>query len=75
MHRSVSATVNGILTHLLDPDLDPKSRKEIPCLSSVINSLRIFKGLNDLAFSGYQFYVEQRAEFLERVRHCIEQAK
>ena len=44
-------------------------------LSSVINSLRAFKGLYDLAFSEAQFYVEQRAEFLEGVRHCIEQAK
>jgi hypothetical protein len=44
-------------------------------LSSVINSLRVFKGLCDLAFSEDQFYVEQRAEFLGGVRHCIEQAK
>jgi len=44
-------------------------------LSSVINSLRAFKGLYDLAFSEDQFYVEQRAEFLGGVRHCIEQAK
>ena len=44
-------------------------------LSSVINSLRVFKGLHDLAFSEDQFYVEQRAEFLGGVRHCIEQAK
>jgi hypothetical protein len=33
-------------------------------LSSVINSLRVFKGLYDLAFSEDQFYVEQRAEFI-----------
>jgi hypothetical protein len=44
-------------------------------LSSVINSLRAFKGLYDLAFSEDQFYVEQRAEFLGGVRHCVEQAK
>jgi hypothetical protein len=44
-------------------------------VSSVINSLRAFKGPYDLAFSEDQFYVEQRAEFLGGVRHCIEQAK
>jgi hypothetical protein len=44
-------------------------------LSSVINSLRAFKGLYDLAFSEDQFYVEQRAEFLGGIRHCVEQAK
>jgi len=44
-------------------------------LSSVINSLRVLKGLYDLAFSEDQFYVEQRAEFLGGVRHCVEQAK
>jgi hypothetical protein len=44
-------------------------------VSLVINSLRAFKGLYDLAFSGDQFYVEQRAEFLGGVRHSIEQAK
>ena len=44
-------------------------------LSSVIYSLRVFKGLYDLAFSEHQFYIEQRAEFLGGVRHCIEQAK
>jgi hypothetical protein len=44
-------------------------------VSSVINSLRAFKGLCDLAFSEDQFYIEQRAEFLGGVRHCIEQAK
>jgi hypothetical protein len=43
--------------------------------SSVINSLRVFKALYDLAYSEDQFYVEQRAEFLGGVRHCIEQAK
>jgi hypothetical protein len=44
-------------------------------LSSVINSLRVFKGLYDLALSEDQFYFEQRAELLGGVRHCIEQAK
>jgi hypothetical protein len=44
-------------------------------VSSVINLLRAFKGLYDLAFSEDQFYIEQRAEFLGGVRHCIEQAK
>jgi hypothetical protein len=44
-------------------------------VSSVINSIRAFKGLYDLAFSEEQFYVEQRAEFLGGVRHCVEQAK
>jgi hypothetical protein len=44
-------------------------------LGNIINSLRVFKGLYDLAFSEDQFYVEQRAEFLGGARHCIEQAK
>jgi hypothetical protein len=44
-------------------------------VSSVINSLRAFKGLYDLAFSEDQFYVEQRAEFLGGVRQWIERAK
>jgi hypothetical protein len=44
-------------------------------VSSVINSLRVFKGLYDLAFSEEQFYVEQRAEFLGAVRLGVEQAK
>ncbi len=44
-------------------------------ISTVINSLRLFKGLYDLAFSEDQFYVEQRAEFLGGVRHCVEQGK
>jgi hypothetical protein len=44
-------------------------------LSSVINSLRAFKGLYDLAFSEDQFYIEQRAELLGGFRHSIEQAK
>jgi hypothetical protein len=33
-------------------------------ISTLINSLRAFKALFDLAFSEDQFYVEQRAEFL-----------
>ena len=44
-------------------------------LSSVINSLRAFKGLFDLAISENQLYVEQRDEFLGGVQHCVEQAK
>jgi hypothetical protein len=44
-------------------------------LSSVINSLRVFRGLYDLTFSEDQFFVEQRAEFLGRVLHCIERAR
>jgi hypothetical protein len=44
-------------------------------LSSVSNSLRAFKGRYDLAFSEDRFYVEQRAEFLGGIQHCIEQAK
>jgi hypothetical protein len=44
-------------------------------IATFINSLRIFKGLYDLAFSEDQFYVEQRVKFLGGVRHCIEQAK
>jgi hypothetical protein len=44
-------------------------------ISTVINSLRAFKGLYDLAFSEDQFYVEQRAEFLGAVRDCVEKAK
>jgi len=44
-------------------------------LSSVSNSLRAFKGRYDLAFSEDRFYVEQRADFLGGIQHCIEQAK
>ena len=58
------------VTHMMDPMLDPNSpstgrspsRKAM--LSSVIDSLRVFKGLHDLAFSD-GFYAKQRAEFLE----------
>ena len=44
-------------------------------ISNVFNSLRVFRGLYDLAFSEDQFYVEQRAEFLSGIHHCVEQAK
>jgi len=44
-------------------------------ISTVINSLRLFKGLYNLAFSEGQLYAEQRDEFLGGVQHCIEQAK
>jgi hypothetical protein len=43
-------------------------------ISTVINSLRLFKGLYNLAFSEGQLYAEQRDEFLGGVQHCIEQA-
>lgn len=44
-------------------------------LSSIINTLRVLKGLYDLAFSDDQFYVEQRSEFLGGIQHCVEQAR
>jgi hypothetical protein len=44
-------------------------------LGNIINSIRVFKGLYDLAFSEDQFYAEQRAEFLGGINHCVEQAK
>ena len=44
-------------------------------VSSVIISLRAFKSLYDLAFSGDQFYVEQRTEFLGGIQDCVERAK
>ena len=44
-------------------------------LGKIINSIRVFKGLYDLAFSEDQFYAEQRAEFLGGINHCVEQAK
>jgi hypothetical protein len=44
-------------------------------LSTVINSIRVFKGLYDLAFSEDRFYVGQRAEFWGGIRHCVAQAK
>jgi hypothetical protein len=42
-------------------------------LSSVINSLRVFKGLYDLFFSDEQFYVDSRAEPKNGVGYSIEQ--
>jgi len=44
-------------------------------LSSVINILRVLKGLYDLSFSEDQFYVQQRAEFLGGIHYCVEAAK
>ncbi len=44
-------------------------------ISTVISSLRLLKGVYDLAFSEDPFYVEQRAEVLQGARHCVEQAK
>jgi hypothetical protein len=44
-------------------------------LGNIINSIRVFKGLYDLAFSEDQFYAQQRAEFLGGINHCVEQAK
>ncbi len=44
-------------------------------IGTLVNSLRVFKGLYDLAFSEDPFYVEQRAELLGGARHCVEQAK
>jgi hypothetical protein len=44
-------------------------------ISTVVNSLRAFKGLYDLAFSEDPFYVEERSEFLGGIQHCVEQAK
>jgi hypothetical protein len=45
---------------MLDPQPDHCVQKGNIMLSSVINSLRAFKGLYDVAFSEDQFYVEQR---------------
>jgi hypothetical protein len=44
-------------------------------LSTVINSIRVLKGLYDLAFSEDQSYVEQRAELLGGIQHCVDQAR
>jgi hypothetical protein len=44
-------------------------------LSSVINSLRAFKGLYDLAFLEKKFYVDSRAEFKNGIVYGIEQFK
>ena len=42
-------------------------------LSSVINSLRVFKGLYDLFFSDEKFYVDSRAELKNGVGYSIKQ--
>ena len=42
-------------------------------VSSVINSLRAFKGLYDLIFSDKKFYVDSRAELKNGVGYSIEQ--
>ena len=44
-------------------------------ISTIINSLRPFKGLCDLSFSEDQFYTQQRAEFLGGIHCCVEAAK
>ncbi len=44
-------------------------------ISTVISSLRLLKGVYDLAFSEDPFYGEQRSEFLGGIQHCVEQAK
>jgi hypothetical protein len=44
-------------------------------ISTVINSLRAFKGLYDLAFSQKEFYVDSRAELKNGIGHSIEQFK
>ena len=44
-------------------------------LSSVITSLRVFKGLYDLLFSDEKFYVDSRAELKNGVGYSIEQFK
>jgi hypothetical protein len=42
-------------------------------ISTVINSLRVFKGLYDLFFSDKQFYVDSRAELKNGIGYSIEQ--
>jgi hypothetical protein len=44
-------------------------------ISTVINSLRVFKCLYDLAFSEKQFYVDSRAELKNGIGFSIEQFK
>lgn len=44
-------------------------------ISTVICSLRVLKGLYDLAFSEDPVFVEQRYEFLGGIRHCNDQVK
>jgi hypothetical protein len=44
-------------------------------ISTVINSLRAFKGFYDLAFSQKEFYVNSRAELKNGIGYSIEQFK
>jgi hypothetical protein len=44
-------------------------------ISTVINSLRAFKGLYDLAFSEKKFYLDSRAELKNGIGFSIEQSK
>jgi hypothetical protein len=44
-------------------------------IGTVINSLRVFKGLYDLIFSDKKFYVDSRAELKNGVGYSIEQFK
>jgi hypothetical protein len=44
-------------------------------ISTVINSLRVFKGLYDLTFSKKKFYVDSRAELKNGIGYSIEQFK
>jgi len=42
-------------------------------ISTIVNSLRAFKGLYDLIFSDKKFYVDSRAELKNGVGYSIEQ--
>ena len=44
-------------------------------MSSVINSLRAFKGMYDLIFSDEKTYIDARAEFKNGIGYSIEQFK
>jgi hypothetical protein len=44
-------------------------------ISTIINSLRAFKGLYDLIFSDKKFYVDSRAELKNGVGYSVEQFK
>lgn len=44
-------------------------------ISTIINSLRAFKGLYDLIFSDKKFYADSRAELKNGVGYSIEQFK
>jgi hypothetical protein len=44
-------------------------------VSSVINSLRAFKGMYDLIFSDEKTYIDARAEFKNGIGYSIEQFK